>query len=184
MQYSPSGPSRGTLEQNLQDNCYKSQDCHRYCENWKAVRKELLEKLLTMPSWRKSKRRLYSNFWRVGMCDVLLPTGYGKSPCYITLPTVFDKLRNVKKVWWGLFMLLAWMKDQIATIMAMGVSCSYSHQWQRRYEHSDEAIDREWRQPSPLCLARSLDCKIAHLLAFSIDEAHWISKSCIWGVAQ
>ncbi len=55
---------------------------------------------------------------------VSLPTGYGKSLCYILLPIVFDRLRNVNKQSIALVVspLIALMEDQIANILPMGIS--------------------------------------------------------------
>ena len=51
---------------------------------------------------------------------------YGKSLCYILLPSMFDELRKVNKRSIALVVspLIALMRDQIANITAMGVSAT------------------------------------------------------------
>ena len=58
---------------------------------------------------------------------ISLPTGYGKSLCYILLPPIFDIIRKVDKKSIVLVVspLIALMKDQVATVTAMGLSSTY-----------------------------------------------------------
>ena len=58
---------------------------------------------------------------------VSLPTGYGKSICYIILPWLFDELRKVDKKSIVLVVspLIALMRDQVGSITAMGITATY-----------------------------------------------------------
>ena len=58
---------------------------------------------------------------------VSLPTGYGKSICYIVLPSLFDILRKVerKSIVLVVSPLIALMRDQVASITAMGITATY-----------------------------------------------------------
>ena len=62
-------------------------------------------------------------------CDVFvsLPTGYGKSLCYILLPKLFDALRGVcgQSIVLVVSPLIALMKDQVGNIMKMGIRATY-----------------------------------------------------------
>ena len=55
---------------------------------------------------------------------VSLPTGYGKSLCYVILPSVFDELRksDKKSIVLVVSPLIGIMKDQVDSITAMGLS--------------------------------------------------------------
>ena len=55
---------------------------------------------------------------------VSLPTGYGKSLCYVILPSVFDELwkSDKKSIVLVVSPLIALMKDQVDSITAMGLS--------------------------------------------------------------
>ena len=57
---------------------------------------------------------------------VSLPTGYGKSICYI-MPWLFDELRKVDKKSIVLVVspLIALMRDQVVSITAMGITATY-----------------------------------------------------------
>ena len=63
---------------------------------------------------------------------VSLPTGYGKSLCYVLLPCVFDILRKVEKKSIALIVssLVALMQDQVA---GMSVSATYVYHGQGGY---------------------------------------------------
>ncbi len=58
---------------------------------------------------------------------ISLPTGFGKSLCYILLPGVFDIIRGVEKKSMILVIspLIALMEDQVATIHSFGTSAVY-----------------------------------------------------------
>ena len=65
----------------------------------------------------------------VGGQDVFvsLPTGFGKSLCYILLPRIFDLLQGVenKCVVIVVSPLIALMKNQVASITKIGLSATY-----------------------------------------------------------
>ena len=125
---------------------------------------------------------------------VSLPTGYGKSLCYVILPSVFDELRksDKKSIVLVVSPLIALMKDQVNSITAMGLSAIHISDRQfisttvkqsvKNGEYqlifiSPEALIccMEWRS--------MLSTKIYqnNLVAFVIDEAHCIKK---WYVAS
>ena len=58
---------------------------------------------------------------------ISLPTGHGKSLCYIALPGVFKELRRVRKKCIVLVMspLVALMRDQTASATSMWVTATY-----------------------------------------------------------
>ena len=58
---------------------------------------------------------------------VSLPTGYGKSLCYILLPKLFDALRGVcgQSIILRVSPLIALMKDQVGNITKMGIRATY-----------------------------------------------------------
>ncbi len=58
---------------------------------------------------------------------ISLPTGFGKSLCYILLPGVFDIIRGVEKKSMILVIspLIALMEDQVATIYFFGTLAVY-----------------------------------------------------------
>ena len=58
---------------------------------------------------------------------VSLPTGYGKSLCYILLPKLFDALRGVcgQSIILVVSPLIALMKDQVVNITKMGIRATY-----------------------------------------------------------
>ena len=55
-----------------------------------------------------------------------LPTGYGKSSCYILLPQIFDFVRGAKNesIVVVVSPLTALMKDQVSIITNMGLSAA------------------------------------------------------------
>ena len=64
----------------------------------------------------------------VGGQDVFvsLPTGFGKSLCYILLPRIFDLLRVENKcIVIVVSPLIALMKNQVASITKIGLSATY-----------------------------------------------------------
>ena len=127
----------------------------------------------------------------VGGKDVFvsLPTGFGKSLCYIALPGVFDVLRSVEKQSMILVVspLLALMKDQVASITKMGVSAVYvsdkktssaavmrslaAGEYQVIFA-SPEALFQGTQQRTILCSNAYQE----NLMAFVIDEAHCVKK--------
>ena len=65
----------------------------------------------------------------VGGQDVFvsLPTGFGKSLCYILFPRIFDLLRGVENKCIVIVVspLIALMKNQVASITKIGLSATY-----------------------------------------------------------
>ncbi len=59
---------------------------------------------------------------------VSLPTGFGKSLCYIVLPNLFDVLRDDtcgNSIILVVSPLIALMKDQIGTIQKLGIRATH-----------------------------------------------------------
>jgi len=117
---------------------------------------------------------------------VSLPTGSGKSMCYILL-RVFDKMRGVenKSIVLVISPLVAIMQEQVETVQALGISAVYvsdidgtreKHlikrgQYQVVYI-SPEALfcSTEWKE------MLSTEYYRENLVAMVIDEAHCIRK--------
>lgn len=120
---------------------------------------------------------------------VSLPTGFGKSLCYVLLPLVFDELRKVEKKSLILIVspLVALMKDQVASINAKGISSIHVTDIEittssvkaalsaGRYQIifvSPEALFRGTEMRSIICT----DIYRENLVAFVVDEAHCVKK--------
>ena len=120
---------------------------------------------------------------------VSLPTGFGKSLCYILLPCIFDLIREVegKSIILVVSPLIALMQDQVATISALGITtvCITDKETSssavtlsvRKGEYqiifiSPEALflSTRWRNMLSTVTYRS------NLVGFIIDEAHCIKK--------
>ena len=119
---------------------------------------------------------------------VSLPTGYGKSLCYIALPKVFDKIRKVRKKSIILVVspLIALMRDQIASLIPMGLKATHisdrevmsaehkkaikNGEFQVLFISPEALLSLEWRS--------MLSTKVykENLMAFVVDEAHCIKK--------
>lgn len=125
---------------------------------------------------------------------VSLPTGYGKSLCYTILPKVFDLLRNAdrKSMMLVVSPLVALMKDQVASITAMGLSAIYISDKQSTNASLKQSIKNGEYQiifMSPEALICNMEWRSMlsthiyqeNLIAFVIDEAHCIKK---WYVAN
>ena len=123
---------------------------------------------------------------------VSLPTGFGKSLCYILLPCIFDLIREVegKSIILVVSPLIALMQDQVATISALGITtiCITDKETSssavtlsvRKGEYqiifiSPEALflSTRWRNMLSTVTYRS------NLVGFIIDEAHCIKKM-VW----
>ncbi len=120
---------------------------------------------------------------------VSLPTGFGKSLCYILLPIVFDRLRKVDKKSIALVVspLIALMQDQVSAATAMGVSAIHitdKHATKLIVKQSVKNGEYQIVFISPEALVggmewRSMlatDIYANNLVAFVIDEAHCIKK--------
>lgn len=122
---------------------------------------------------------------------VSLPTGYGKSICYIVLPSLFDALRKVEKKSIVLVVspLIALMRDQVASNTAMGMKSTYisdkentkkqtairNGEFQIVYISPEALVLLKWRN------ILSTRVYQENLVAFVVDEAHCIKK---WYVNQ
>lgn len=119
---------------------------------------------------------------------VSLPTGFGKSLCYIILPCVFDLMRSVvkKSIVIVVSPLKALMKDQVDSICS-NIPATYVTDRESTSPSKRKAIrdgdyqvifispeslfcGTEWRR------LLSTDTYRKYLAAFVIDEAHCIKK--------
>ena len=76
---------------------------------------------------KKTRRKLLCNLSVVGTSFVVLPTGSGKSMCYIALPFVFDELRKLtkpKSLVVVMSPLVSLIKDQIKKYGLKGLKCA------------------------------------------------------------
>ena len=119
---------------------------------------------------------------------VSLPTGYGKSACYFSLPFVFDRLRRVEKksIVVVVSPLVALMKDQVAQCSSRGLAAGFvstdpnDHSMRRQVMEAKfqivfmtpEALfaGRKWRE-----LLKE-EPYHSNLVGFVIDEAHCVKK--------
>lgn len=118
---------------------------------------------------------------------VALPTGYGKSICYYSLPIVFDRIRKVsnKSIVVVVSPLIALMEDQVKHCLLHGVSASYvSSDMVRSMRRqilegqyqivfiSPEALftGRNWRE------MLKEEPYLSNLVGFIVDEAHCVKK--------
>ncbi len=122
---------------------------------------------------------------------VSLPTGFGKSLCYILLPNLFDVLRGDDTCGNSIILvvspLIALMKDQVGTIQKMGIRATHVSDKESMTTAVRQGIEKgdyqivfispealffgtEWRQ--------ILSSRIYHLklVGFIVDEAHCIKK--------
>ena len=127
----------------------------------------------------------------VGGKDVFvsLPTGFGKSLCFILLPPIFDVLREVngKSIVLVVSPLIALMKDQVETIKEMGITAAYISDKESTTASTRQGIKRGVYQivfVSPEALFLGIEWRSMlstsvyhlHLVGFIIDEAHCIMK--------
>ena len=124
-------------------------------------------------------------------CDVFmsLPTGYGKSLCYVMLPRLFNMLRGTAStsIVLAVSRLIALMKDQVAIFTVKGILTAYvsdredctgaTRRSMRKGEH-------EVMYMSPEALLSTLEMRTmlstelywANLVGFIVGEAHSIKK--------
>ena len=151
---------------------------------------------------KKEQEESISNFAKGRDVFVSLPTGYGKSICYIILPWLFDELRKVdmKSIVLVVSPLIALMRDQVGSITAMGITATYiSDKEAAGSKERKQAIKNGMFQivfisPEALILLKwrnMLSNKVYrdNLVAFVVDEAHCIKKwyanggiACVMGV--
>ena len=117
---------------------------------------------------------------------ISLPTGFGKSLCYIALPGVFDELRGVTKKSIVLVVspLVALMRDQTANARASGITATYisdkeaadtnaaikNGEFQVIFISPEALLGTEWRNMLTTAVYRT------NLIGFVVDEAHCIKK--------
>jgi len=120
---------------------------------------------------------------------VSLPTGYGKSLCYILLPRVFDLLRGVKNKSIVLVVspLIALMKDQVSSITEIGLSAALILDKESTPSTVKTGIKNGdfqvvFSSPESLFLSTEwksmLSSKVyrENLVGFIVDEAHCVKK--------
>ena len=120
---------------------------------------------------------------------ISLPTGYGKSLCYILLPRVFDLLRGAenKSIVLVVSPLIALMKDQVSSITAIGLSAAMVSGKESTPPAVKVAIKKGdyqiiFMSPEALFMSTewrnmlSSDIYRENLMGFIIDEAHCIKK--------
>ncbi len=123
----------------------------------------------------------------VGGQDVFvsLPTGFGKSLCYILLPRIFDLLRGVenKCVIIVVSPLIALMKNQVASITKIGLSATYVGDRDTKLAStSEQSVSIVFISPEALFISTkwksmlSSDVYRENLVGFIVDEAHCIKK--------
>ena len=122
---------------------------------------------------------------------VSLPTGFGKSLCYILLPSVFDQLRKVERMPVALVVspLVALMQDQVAAITAMGISATLITDKHTKTTAKQSIMNGEYQiiLISPEALVggmewRSMlatDLYLKNLVAFVIDTIDGNGLSCM-----
>ena len=140
--------------------------------------------LLGYDKLKKEQEESILNFAKGRDVFVSLPTGYGKSICYIILPWLFDELRKVDKKSIVLVVspLIAVMRDKVGSITAMGITEVTKKLLVARKESrqlrtncifffSPEAlILLKWRNMLSNKVYRN------NLVAFVVDEPHCIKK--------
>ena len=128
----------------------------------------------------------------VGGQDVFvsLPTGFGKSLCYILLPRIFDLLRGVENKCIVIVVspLIALMKNQVASIAKIGLSATYVSDRDTKLASTSEQsvmkgnVSIVFISPEALFISTkwksmlSSDIYRENLVGFIVDEAHCIKK--------
>lgn len=120
---------------------------------------------------------------------VSLPTGFGKSLCYILLPRIFDLIREVenKSIILVVSPLIALMKDQVSAITSIGVTATLVSDKESTPSAVRAGIKKGDFQilfVSPEALFRSTECRsllssdvyMTNLVGFIVDEAHCVKK--------
>ena len=119
---------------------------------------------------------------------VALPTGYGKSLCYMALPWIFDRLRGVtnQSVVLVISPLVALMADQVAQCCSRGITAGFvssdpsDYSMKKQIQEgncqvvfiSPESLftGRRWRE-----MLREAPY-LSNLVGFIVDEAHCVKK--------
>ena len=117
---------------------------------------------------------------------VSLPTGFGKSLCYILLPAVFDSLWKQSKTYIILVVspLITLMNDQLDVINAMEITAAKlsssnslelnnnikKGNFQVHFISPENLVALEWQNMLASCVYHS------NVIGFVMDEAHCIQK--------
>ena len=119
---------------------------------------------------------------------VVLPTGSGKSLCYVALPLIFDKLNSLTSTTSNslvvvLSPLLSLMSDQVKKYGDRGLKCAFIGDSEDQEEGimkgryqivyaSPEALLRatQWREMLKSCVYHD------HLIGLVVDEAHCVNS--------
>lgn len=136
---------------------------------------------------RSEQKEAIVTFLRGNDVFISLPTGYGKSLCYGSLPGAFDLLRGTERRSIAIVIspLVALMKDQVAAFQSKGLSSAFissdspremqlgvlSGDYQLVF-FSPESIlsNKKWRD-----LLRQ-EPYVSHIVALVVDEAHCVKK--------
>lgn len=119
---------------------------------------------------------------------VCLPTGYGKSLCYYSIPILCDNLRKPAVLPWSLIVivspLIALMKDQVASLHQRGLKAVAVTVDGTDYTTSVMRGEYQYILTTPEILLCSKNWSSVfqspsfqdRLVGVIIDEAHWVKK--------